>query len=69
MIDKGEKPIMFASSTLSLAENNHSQIDRKALAIVFGINKFHKYLLGRFFILVSYHLRLKHQYLNQKNIF
>uniref|UniRef100_A0A2S2ND60 RNA-directed DNA polymerase n=1 Tax=Schizaphis graminum TaxID=13262 RepID=A0A2S2ND60_SCHGA len=68
IIDKEEKPIMFASSTLSAAEKNYSQIDREALAIIFGIKKFHKYLFGRKFILVSDHLPLKSLFNQNKNI-
>lgn len=54
-----EKPVMFASGTLSKAERNYSQLEREALAIVFGLKKFHKYIFGRSFILVSDHQPLK----------
>jgi len=67
-IDKEEKPIMFYSSTLSAAGRNYSQIDREALAIIFGIKKFHKYLFGRKFTLVSDHLPLKTLFNQSKNI-
>ncbi|KRY46384.1 Transposon Tf2-6 polyprotein [Trichinella britovi] len=46
-------PIAFASKTLSKAEKNYSQIERKALAPVFGVQKFHRYLFRRTFILVT----------------
>jgi len=59
---------MFASSTLSAAEQNYSQIDRDVLAIIFGINKFHKYLFGRKLTLVSDHLHLKSLFNQNKNI-
>lgn len=32
-----EKPVLFASSSLSPAEKNYSQLHREALAIVFAI--------------------------------
>lgn len=46
-INEKEMPIMFASSTLSKPEKNYAQIHREALAIMFGIKKFHKFIYGR----------------------
>lgn len=43
--EHGERPIAFATRTLQTSERNYSQIDREALAIVFGVGKFHQYLL------------------------
>ena len=42
--DGFEKPIGYASRTLSRAEKNYSQIEKEGLACVFGINKFHSYV-------------------------
>ena len=55
IIDKEERPIAFASRTLSKAEKNYGQIEKEALALVFGVKKIHKYLFGHSFIMVTDH--------------
>lgn len=54
-INGEQKPIIFASSTLSAAEQNYSQLHREALAIMFAINRFHKYIYGYKFELHTDH--------------
>ena len=57
--DGSERPIANVSKTLTTAQRKYSQIQREALAIIFALKKFHQFLYGRHFILVSDHKPLQ----------
>ena len=55
MPDGQERPIGFASRTLTKSEQNYAQLERKGLACVFGVRKFHAHLFGHSFQLITDH--------------
>ena len=55
MPDGTEKPIAFASRTLSDTERCYSQVEKEAFVIVFGVKHFHSYIYGQHFYLQTNH--------------
>ena len=68
MEDGTERPVAFASRSLSKAEKNYAHLDKEALAIMFGVRKFHQYLYGRTFTIFSDHKPLKHIFNENRGI-
>ena len=65
MPDGSERPIGYASRSLMSSQRNYSQLEREALALVFGVQHFHSYLFGHHFELVTDHqplLALLHEH-------
>ena len=56
--DGTERPIAWASRSLTKSDSNYSVIENEALAIIFGIRKFQQFLYGRRFTLLTDHQRL-----------
>ena len=65
MDDGSEHLISFASRTLTKAERNYSNLERQALAVIFGVKEFYQYLYGRQFALETDHKPLESLF-NQK---
>ena len=53
------RPIAFASRPLNEHEKRYRQIDKEALAIMFGLKRFHLYLYGLHFTILTDHKPLE----------
>lgn len=53
------KPIAFASRSFSDVEKRYSTIDKEAAGLVYAVTKFHQYLYGRRFTLITDHKPLE----------
>ncbi len=52
-IENEERPVAFASRSLTSSEQNYSQLDKEALAIIYGVTYFYNYIFGSKFTLVT----------------
>ena len=55
MLDGTAQPIAYASRTFSTAEKNYVQLVHESLVLIYGVKRFHNYLYGRPFRLVTDH--------------
>lgn len=66
--DNVEKPIAFASRTLSDTESRYATNEKEALAIIWAVNKFKPYLYGQKFTLITDHKPLTFIKTSDKNM-
>ena len=66
--DGTRRPVAFASRSLGSAEKKYSQLDKEGLAIIFGVKRFHQYLVGRHFTILSDHKPLQHLFSEDSGI-
>ena len=55
MPNGSKRPIGYTSRSLTPAQKNYSQLEKEALALVFGVQCFHSFLFGHHFELVTNH--------------
>ena len=48
-------PVQYSSRSLNSAEKNYSQVEREALSVIFGVDRFRNYLLGSKFVIKNDH--------------
>ena len=53
--DNSERPVSYASRSLAVAERNYGHIEKEGLALVFAVRKFHHFLFGHKFTMVTDH--------------
>lgn len=61
-------PVQFASRTLNAAEKNYSQLEREALSVIFGVDRFRHFLLGSPFIIKNDHKPLHTLFAKDKSV-
>ena len=68
MVNGEERPVCYASRSLTIAERNYGHIEKEGLGLVFAVKKFHHYLYGHKFTMMTDHKPLLGLFGENKNI-
>ena len=68
MEEGSESEIRYTSSFLPSVDKIYSQLEKEALAIIFGVKKFHPYLYDRSFMIYTDHQPLMHLFNDSRPI-
>jgi len=52
--DESERPIGFVTRTLANAEKQYPQVEKEGLVYIFGVSRFHTYIFGYPFTLMTH---------------
>ena len=58
--EKGWRPICYASKSLTKCERNYAHVEKEALALIFACERFHNYIYGLEFDMVTDHKALEY---------
>ena len=67
-MDEEERPVSYASCSLTVAERNYGHIEKEGLGLVFAVKKFHHYLYGHRFTMMTDHKPLLGLFAENRNI-
>ena len=65
-IDKKPTAIRYASKTLAKAQTNYTMTEKELLAVVYALEKFRPYILGRKIVIYTDHAALKYLFSKEK---
>ena len=68
MEDGKERPVTYASRTLTPAKKNYPQIEKEGLAIIFSVKNFYNFLFGRHFSIKADHQPLSYLFSKSKGV-
>ena len=68
MLNGDERPVAFASRTLTAIEKKYLQLVKEVLAVVYSVKKFHQYIYGRQVELKTDHKPLIYIFNEEKGI-